>query len=96
MQPLLAHAGAVELIDLRATHLNEPDATDRFCREKVLLPAEELDPPPLVEGADLIAAGAKPGPAFKELLARARAAQLDGEANTKSEAMRLLGFAPSE
>jgi tRNA nucleotidyltransferase (CCA-adding enzyme) len=47
---------------------------------------------PLVIGDDLIQLGLKPGPAFADLLWRAFAAQLDGEATTKQEIYRLLGY----
>ena len=41
-------------------------------------------------GADLIAAGYKPGPQFKELLTAVEDAQLDGSISTKEEAMELV------
>lgn len=61
-----------------------------FCRNRIAqLSREELDPPPLITGQDLIAHGYKPGPAFKPALAAARAAQLDGEIASQSEALSL-------
>lgn len=61
-----------------------------FCRNRIAqLTPEELDPPPLLTGQDLIAHGYKPGPAFKPTLAAARAAQLDGEIASQSEAINL-------
>lgn len=91
VQPLLADDGGAELVELRRALLENADATDAFCREKLAEPRERLDPPPLVVGADLIAAGLQPGPRFKELLAEARAAQLDGAARTKREALDAIG-----
>ena len=35
-----------------------------FCRERLAWPAERLNPPPLVDGADLIRHGLQPGPNF--------------------------------
>ncbi|MEN0110431.1 MAG: CCA tRNA nucleotidyltransferase [Planctomycetota bacterium] len=93
VQPLLVHEGGAELVALRAAARGEADAAERFCRERLAWPAERLDPPPLVVGADLIAAGLRPGPEFKRLLQRARDAQLDGEAGDKASAMAWLGLA---
>jgi poly(A) polymerase len=54
------------------------------------LPEEQIRPAPLITGADLIAAGYKPGPMFKELLTAVEDAQLDGKISTKEEAMELV------
>jgi poly(A) polymerase len=51
---------------------------------------EEIDPPPLVTGDDLIAHGLKPGKRFKDLLESIRNAQLDGEIHSKEEALALV------
>jgi poly(A) polymerase len=62
-----------------------------FAREKFhALPAEQIRPQPLITGDDLIAAGYKPGPQFKELLTAVEDAQLDGSISTKEEAMELV------
>jgi poly(A) polymerase len=62
-----------------------------FAREKFhALPAEQIRPTPLITGDDLIAAGYKPGPQFKELLTAVEDAQLDGSITTKEEAMALV------
>jgi tRNA nucleotidyltransferase (CCA-adding enzyme) len=47
-------------------------------------------PSALASGRTLIAAGAKPGPAFKVLLEQVYTAQLDGEVNTPDEANAML------
>ncbi len=94
VQPLLAADGGAELVALRSCEHHQ-DATQRFCEERLAWPADRLNPPPLLLGADLIAAGQKPGPAFAGLLAQARAAQLDGRISTRDEALELLGL-PSE
>ncbi|MGZ4872114.1 MAG: CCA tRNA nucleotidyltransferase [Candidatus Angelobacter sp.] len=54
------------------------------------LPAEQIRPRPLITGADLIAAGYRPGPQFKELLTAVEDAQLDGKISTREEAMELV------
>lgn len=46
--------------------------------------------PKLLSGSDLIAHGFEPGPEFRDLLARARDAQLRGEISSKDEALHLL------
>ncbi len=62
-----------------------------FAKEKFhTLPAEQIRPQPLITGADLIAAGYKPGPHFKELLTAVEDAQLDGSIRTREEAMKLV------
>lgn len=53
-------------------------------------PPEALKPPPLLTGADLIAAGLAPGPRFRELLTQIQNAQLEGRIQTKEEAQALL------
>jgi poly(A) polymerase len=54
------------------------------------LPEEEVRPALLVTGRDLIEAGYKPGPRFKELLALAEDAQLEGRIRTKAEGMAMI------
>jgi len=48
---------------------------------------DEVRPALLVTGAELIAAGYKPGPAFKAMLEAAEDAQLEGVVTTPEEAM---------
>jgi poly(A) polymerase len=54
------------------------------------LPPEQIRPQPLINGDDLIAAGLKPGPHFKELLTAVEDAQLDGSISSKEEALNLV------
>lgn len=93
VQPLLAADGGAELTALRQSERGD-DATQRFCTERLAWPEERLNPPPLVVGADLIGAGQKPGREFSGLIAKARAAQLDGLATDRESALRLLGLSP--
>ncbi len=51
---------------------------------------EEIRPKLLLTGADLIAAGYRPGPAFKGMLEVAEDAQLEGAVTTREEALRLV------
>ncbi len=62
-----------------------------FAREKLSsMPAEQIRPEPLLTGNDLIAAGYKPGPQFRELLTAVEDAQLEGSISTKEEALSLV------
>lgn len=62
-----------------------------WCQEYLKSHApEEIDPPPLLTGDDLIAHGLKPGKQFKDLLEAVRNAQLDGEIHTQNEALALV------
>lgn len=62
-----------------------------FCREKLAaMPEEEIRPRPLVTGDDLITAGYAPGPQFKDMLAAAEDAQLEGRVRSKDEALALV------
>ena len=62
-----------------------------FARQQLsAMPEEQIRPRPLITGDDLIAAGYKPGPQFKELLTAVEDAQLDGSINTREEALELV------
>jgi len=54
------------------------------------LPAEEVRPTLLVTGRDLIEAGYQPGPRFKELLALAEDAQLEGRIHSREQGLALI------
>lgn len=94
LKPLLVHPGIGELLALHralATATRTDPAPVEFC-ERVLreTPPEELNPPPVLTGEDLIARGLKPGPTFKRLLDAVREAQLEGRAATKEHAQALV------
>jgi len=62
----------------------------RFTRERwTAMPEETVRPTPLITGRDLIAAGYRPGPAFKDVLRAVEDEQLEGSIVTREEAMRL-------
>jgi len=91
---LLARDHAADLIALTAAvrradgePTTDADAAAAYLAET---PPAELAPAPLLTGADLIAAGMKPGPEFKALLDRAYDAQLDGEVSTTEEALAFV------
>jgi poly(A) polymerase len=66
--------------------LDNYDFVRRFMDET---PAEEIRPPRLLTGDDLLAIGLKPGPAFKEILNAVEEAQLNDSISTREEALIL-------
>ena len=90
VQPWLAHEDAFLLADLlraRADCGRGSGATAAWVTAQIARPREELDPPPLVTGADLLAAGVAAGPTMGATLARLRALQLDGVIATREQAL---------
>lgn len=76
-------------LDCLASH-GKLDAYD-FARARLAsLPPEELRPPRLLTGDDLIAMGFRPGPVFSEILSAVEDAQLEGGIATPDEARRLV------
>jgi putative nucleotidyltransferase with HDIG domain len=62
-----------------------------FVKSKLAgLSHDELKPPRLLTGADLIAAGYTPGPRFSAILSAVEDAQLEGRIHTAGEAMELV------
>jgi poly(A) polymerase len=59
---------------------------DRFTHT----PAEQIRPVPLVTGHDLIALGMSPGPAFREILAAVEDAQLEGQLDSRKQALEFV------
>lgn len=67
-------------------HLDNYEFVRRFLAET---PPEQVRPPRLLDGDDLIGLGLKPGPQFKVILERVEEAQLDGTVRDREGAMRL-------
>jgi len=62
-----------------------------FVKQKLAeTPPEDIRPQPLVTGADLIALGHQPGPAFKPILQAAEDAQLEGRFPDKAAALAFV------
>jgi poly(A) polymerase len=62
-----------------------------FAKEKYeAAPVEMMRPQLLVTGRDLIAAGYRPGTAFKAMLEAAEDAQLEGKATTTEEGLAVV------
>lgn len=68
-------------------HLDNYDFVRRFLAET---PPEQVRPPRLVTGDDLIALGYKPGRSFHAILEAVEEAQLNGKVSTREEALRLV------
>jgi putative nucleotidyltransferase with HDIG domain len=61
-----------------------------LARKQLALPPEQIKPPLLLTGRDLIDAGYIPGPRFKTVLHTVEEAQLNGEIETAAQAMALV------
>ena len=82
---LLRMSEAIAAAELR------PATEVTFCREYISsLKGDELSPPSLVDGQDLIALNVPQGPAFRTLLTTIRNEQLDEILTTRSEALERL------
>jgi poly(A) polymerase len=80
---LLTYAQAVaEVLDGTAEQIE-------FCRRKRALPRDEFNPPPLITGDDLRAAGLPPGPVYRQILESVRDAQLEQRIHNRDEALQL-------
>jgi poly(A) polymerase len=94
LKRLLAHPLAGDLVKLIRAQVDaaNADATAINFVETYLrtTPREEIDPPELLTGDDLICLGCRPGPHFKSLLTRVRDAQLEGRLATSAEAIEFV------
>jgi poly(A) polymerase len=62
-----------------------------YAREQFLsMQPDEIRPKPLVTGHDLIAAGYKPGPRFKQILSAVEDGQLEGRFRDKEAALKFV------
>jgi poly(A) polymerase len=77
---ILEALGALKIYPQRVAMLRE---------ELARLASEDVAPPPLLVGDDLIAEGLKPGPVFKRILDAAYDAQLEGRVSSRQAAMEL-------
>jgi poly(A) polymerase len=68
-------------------HLDNYEFVRRFLRET---PPEQVRPPRLISGKDLIALGLKPGPEFKSLLEAVEEAQLNGSLSSREDALEFV------
>lgn len=90
LQPWLADACRFRLADLlRALAATDGrgSGTAAWVSQQVARPAAELNPPPLLGGAELLALGVPAGPAVGQTLRRLRNLQLDGRLTDRAEAI---------
>ncbi len=90
LQRVLIHDGIHELVALHEATTGPPDPALAFVRERLAWPADRLNPPPLVDGSDLIRHGLAPSPQFADLLEAVRDAQLRGDIETTRGALALV------
>ncbi|GAB5404628.1 MAG: CCA tRNA nucleotidyltransferase [Aureliella sp.] len=92
-QPIVIHPHirrAESLLQCRASIGETTKRNVQWLNEKGRLPIDQLDPDPILTGADLIEAELSPGPRFKELLSEVRALQLDGQLADRESALEWL------
>lgn len=90
LQRMLVQPRIGELLGLLAAverGAGESSPQTDYCRAKLALPAEQLNPPPLLTGSDLKRAGLSPGPMFREILEQVRDQQLLGQLHTLGDAI---------
>ena len=80
----------ISLIRVCALSNDEHPSDAMFCDDYLrTTDRNTLDPLPLISGDDLIKAGFRPGPRFKDVLDQVRDAQLDLQITTPTEAMEM-------
>ena len=79
----------LDYVEAVAAVLDRSTAAVDHCRQLLLLPTDQLDPPPLINGDDLKQAGIPPGPKYKTILEAVRDAQLEGKVASQAEALAL-------
>src|SRR5580704_1450138 len=75
-------------LDCQSSH-GGLDNYDFVRRKQEEMPPEQLKPPPLLTGRELIAAGYRPGPMFGIVLSEIEDAQLEGRISTTEEALQM-------
>ncbi|HVX10742.1 MAG TPA: CCA tRNA nucleotidyltransferase [Pirellulales bacterium] len=93
LQRLLISPGIEELLSLHAAIADagghDPAHVD-YCRRRLQVSPEELDPAPLLTGDDLIRHGVPQGKRYKTLLDAVRDAQLEQQIHDRDEALALV------
>ena len=90
LQRCLVHPGIQELMELANAVLGATHEGVLLCQEKLQLPIAQLNPPELITGDDLIAHGLQPGRYFAQLLETLRNAQLEGQIQSREQALELV------
>ncbi|MEQ9408379.1 MAG: CCA tRNA nucleotidyltransferase [Fuerstiella sp.] len=93
LKPILGDTRHTLMLDVLHAHAPDDEqilnATEYLARYLQKTPVSVIDPPPLVDGSDLIQLGVRPGPGFSEILTAIRHAQLDETCDNRPEALRL-------
>ena len=94
LKRILIHPGIRELVALHradAQAWGRPTDHVNFCEHLLeTWTPQDLNPPRVLDGGDLIRLGLKQGPVFTELLNAVREAQLEGTVTTKAQALELV------
>jgi len=90
LQRMLVHEGADDLLALATAKWGAEHVGVQTCRERLAWPVEQLNPPPLITGDDLVAHGLRPGKYFGELLDYVRDAQLEQQISDRQQAFKLI------
>ncbi|RCS50552.1 CCA tRNA nucleotidyltransferase [Bremerella cremea] len=93
LQRLLIAEPAPLLIAVgKAIQLAKRESTSgiEYAQSRIELPEEDLNPPPLLNGGDLIQAGYKPGPQFQRVLEKVRDEQLERRLTTAAQALEFV------
>ena len=94
LKRMLAEDGFDELLELSrfdALGSNSQLGFYHFCRKALAsMTTEEIRPPRLIGGDDLIAMGFRPGPDFKRILAEVEDLHLDGALASREDALRYV------
>ena len=88
IQPFAKSAVECARIICETEGLNESGVD--FCERRLSWPADDLNPPPLIDGAALKELDIPTGPIFRKLLGAVRDAQLRGEITSEEEAIKLV------
>ena len=92
LQRTLIAAEIEELLQLAEAIAMEVNGSSRqidFCRRKLRLPPDQLNPPLLITGNELRRAGFRSGPLYRQVLQQVRDAQLEGKIDTPEQALEL-------
>lgn len=91
LKRLFAHPFFPELLDWWRAEGESKAKTVEFVDQYLnMLPDGPIDPPAVLNGRDLIAAGLRPGPKFAAMLDSVRDAQLEGEVTSRDAALQWI------
>ncbi|QEG35177.1 CCA tRNA nucleotidyltransferase [Bythopirellula goksoeyrii] len=90
LQRTLVHEGASELVALGTAVFGAEQIGVQHCSAKMALPEDQLNPPLLLTGDDLVEKGLTPGPYFAMLLTAVRDSQLEDHIASADEAWALV------